>query len=305
MTDAAAELLRADGFEPVESLTPELGDDPRSTEQQRETVKEIEHGIVNRDLPAHLLATLTDLQPLIHGRRGTVQKEAITEFAEVAEAKAVRLDTIPAIRDAWKTYTDDVAENRADRSVSDTGHNEFRVEAAAKRDAAETRVKDVLDGRCDTIAKAYPEQTLPTPSAEVTNEAQLVFTRFGTATGKTFFGETSAILGRASDSNTDVREQIRCNQLLQHAYLPCCQRRAESPERHSRFLQLPYEKLAGLIETHLDSVLGHARHRLAVGVVEQARGDFKWVTLATKKAGEWDDLILSTGAQAFDFGENV
>ena len=110
-----------------------------------------------------------------------------------------------------------------------------------------------------------------------------------------------AALIYATDPNTGVTEQLTVNQLLETTYLPLCKRRSDAPEHYARTLQPAYKNLAGLIETHLDSALGHARHRLAVGAVEQSHTDFKWLVNVARSAGRWDEVVLLTGARAFDF----
>ena len=219
----------------------------------------------------------------------------------MGEAQSVHSETVPAIREAWKIYVNEVARLDGDRNVSVDGRRAGEAQAAEKRDAAIQTSEALVSERTDAILRAFPKSVLPPPSQELASVGQLAFARFPHATAQSFFGEGLGWLERASDPNTPPSKQLEANQLIQEVFLPCCQRRADAPERHARTLQPAYEKLAALMEIHIDSVLGHARHRLAVGVVAQARNDFKWLVSQARTNGGWDELVLSTGVTAFDF----
>ena len=304
MNNEAAEALRAEGLEPVESLDLKVGDHPRSSEQDLSEIKEIQRDIEAEGVLPELTASLDGLRLRIHGQRDDVTAEAVQAFAEVPEASAVRTQTAQGVRSAWKAYEHEVAQDESARNVEDVyGAREFKA-AAAERRAASIGVSEVLlHERTDAILARFPKSVLPPPSQELAAQAQLIFARFPVATAESFFHEARGVLERASDPTTGLEEQVTANQLLETTYLPLCQRRADAPERHAKALQPAAAMLAALISTHLDSVLEYAHHRLAVGAVKQARGDFKWLTNQARNTGEWDHMILATGAQAFDFGD--
>ena len=60
--------------------------------------------------------------------------------------------------------------------------------------------------------------------------------------------------------------------------------------------------MAGLIQEHLDTFLGHVRHRLAIAYTEETIADFGWVVGQAERLGGWDDTLLSVATNAFDFG---
>src|SRR5947207_1767423 len=78
----------------------------------------------------------------------------------------------------------------------------------------------------------------------------------------------------AAASSATLTERQRANQLLQNAYLPLLQRRAEAPERHAQTLQPAAEQLVTLVEQHLAIELGGVSRGVAGDVAARLRSEF-------------------------------
>lgn len=209
----------------------------------------------------------------------------------------------PLLKTAVLSYEERLAGVARDPDLSAEGREKA---TRAAREPLNTAIKTIAENGMsrsgDELLAEYPEPVFPPPGPDVLDLAGLVYDSFKSKSGLGFLAEALGYLRRAVDPATKPADAFRANGLLVHAYGPLVGRRATDPERFAEAYRALYGELHELVRLHLDGVLNTEAYRVAVDLVDRARGDFTYLLGMVREHDGWD-VAFEAGAPAFSWTE--
>jgi hypothetical protein len=183
----------------------------------------------------------------------------------------------------------------SDPRYSPEGKKLEREKADEEARKRQERIQAVEEEHAQRLVAQSPPPVRLKITPEVSAEIQALSAglQWGTPEG------TNALvvdtLKTAMNAAIPAAERYRANQILETLWLPVMQRRATAPEKFARASQPVAERLAAMIQDHLDIVKGGLRHRIASDHVRRIRQDLRAVRNMTRQNGApLDDFILET-----------
>jgi hypothetical protein len=205
------------------------------------------------------------------------------------------------VRDATIEFGEKRRQIGRDEALSEVGKQQA-LEAARARlnDAIERLRRNGIEGAGGRLMADFPRPGFRSDiPPDVGPLASLWLARARIESPAETVEGVIAHLGRALDPAEPPETWFRSNLILREAGLPLARAATRRPDAGP--IRPLAERLVSILKLHLATTLGGAGHDKANEVVRAATRDFGWLLKTAAEAGEWDPLVVQSGAGFFDW----